>query len=201
MKNKGSALRALWEEIRSCRFCQERGFIKVAKPVFSPVYPASWMLIGQAPGIIEQEKGLPFMGRAGRNLFRWLEETGWEEARFRSSVYMTSITRCWPGKGSSASGDRAPSAREVALCLPFLEREVELVSPEVVILAGKLALEVFLKINKLEGAVGAYFEKGGRTWVPLPHPSGASRWLNGEENKKALRRALGIIKELKGVRN
>jgi len=199
--DRESSIGELWKRIRSCRACQEMDFIKEAKPVFSPIYPTSWMLVGQAPGIIELEMGLPFMGRAGRNLFRWLAEAGWEETEFRKSVYMTSVTRCWPGKGSSTSGDRAPSAREVALCLPFLEREVSLISPRVVILVGKLALEVFLKIKKLEGAVGAYLEKEGRIWVPLPHPSGASRWLNEEKNKNALKRALGIIRELRDVRN
>jgi uracil-DNA glycosylase len=186
----------LLKKIRSCRACQQKGYIPEARPVFSPVYPSSWMLIGQAPGKVEQESGLPFMGRAGRNLFRWFKEIGWEERDFRRSVYMTSLTRCWPGKQARTSGDRAPSRKEIDLCLPFLMEEIELGSPRVVILVGKLAVKVFLNIDKLEDAVGEKFAQKGRIWIPLPHPSGASRWLNPEENKARLREALRIIKEL-----
>jgi uracil-DNA glycosylase len=190
-------LQELLQRIRSCQACKERGFIPEARPIFSPVFPASWMLIGQAPGRVEKESGLPFMGRAGRNLFRWFREIGWEEADFRKEVYMTSVTKCWPGKGRGASGDRPPSLKEIQLCLPFLKEEVQLVAPKIVILVGKLALGAFFGLEKLEEAVGEKLEKEGRIWIPLPHPSGASRWLNLEENKGRLRQALKIVKELR----
>ncbi len=199
MSNQETPIPETFIKIRSCRACQEKGFIKEARPIFSPVYPSSWMLIGQAPGKVEQESRFPFMGRAGRNLFRWFKEIGWEESDFRQSVYMTSITKCWPGKQKRASGDRAPSQKEIDLCLPFLMEEVKLVSPKIVILVGKLAIKTFFNFDRLEEAVGEKFEKDGKVWIPLPHPSGASRWLNLEDNKKRLSRALKIIKELRNA--
>lgn len=199
MSTSGNQLEELLKKIGSCQACKESGFIPEAKPIFSPVFPASWMLIGQAPGKVEKESGLPFMGRAGRNLFRWLKEIGWEETSFRKEVYMTSVTKCWPGKGRGASGDRPPSSKEIGLCLPFLQEEVQLVSPKIVLLVGKLALRTFFGLMKLEEAVGEKLEKEGRIWIPLPHPSGASRWLNLGENKRRLRQALKIIKELRNA--
>lgn len=188
-------------KIRSCRKCQEKGFIPNPQPVFSPVYPSTWMLIGQAPGKVELETGLPFSGRAGRTLFRWLNEAGYEEKEFRASVYMTSVTKCYPGKNPRGEGDRSPSKEELALCLPFLFKEIEIISPKVILLVGKLALKILLKIEKLEEGVGRTFKKEGMIWIPLPHPSGASRWLNFEENRLRLKRALSYIEELTDAGN
>lgn len=189
-------LRDLVQKILSCRKCGEEGLINNPKPVFSPVFPSFWMLIGQAPGKVEEKTGFPFSGRAGKTLFKWLEEAGFSEERFRQSVYMTSITKCYPGKNPKGGGDRSPSKKELALCLPYLYEELKLVSPKVVLLVGKLAVEVILKVKTLDEGVGSFFQREGVLWIPLPHPSGASRWLNLEENRLKPRKALRLIKEL-----
>lgn len=188
-------LRDLVQKIRSCKKCGEEGLINNPKPVFSPVFPSPWMLIGQSPGKVEEKTGLPFSGRAGKTLFRWLKEAGFTEERFRQSTYMTSITKCYPGKNPKGGGDRSPSKKELALCLPYLYEEIKLVSPKVVLLVGKLAIGVILKVKTLDEGVGNIFQKDGALWIPLPHPSGASRWLNLEKNRLKLKKALGLIKE------
>jgi uracil-DNA glycosylase family 4 len=148
------------------------------------------MLIGQAPGVTEQETRRPFNGRAGRQLFRWFESINISEDEFRSHVYMTAITKCFPGRGAGGSGDRRPSPREIALCRPWLEKSLRLVRPEVILLVGTLSIEQYLGNRPLSELIGQRFERDGIIVIPLPHPSGASRWLNVPEHKELLCRGL-----------
>lgn len=148
------------------------------------------MVIGQAPGAIELTTGLPFSGRAGAELRRWLARAGIDEAHL---PYRTSITKCFPGKAKSGAGDRRPSPGEIALCAPWLERELSLVRPRVVLLVGTLAIERLWGRVPLEDAVGRSRRDKDRVLIPLPHPSGASRWLNDAANRRRLERALAIV--------
>lgn len=185
----------LHEKIQSCRLCQEAGYIERAAPVTSGRAGDRIMLIGQAPGITELEIRRPFAGRAGRELFRWMRSIGIEEEEFRARVYMTAITKCFPGKAVSGSGDRRPSRQEIALCAPFLERQLALVRPQTILLVGGLAIERFFPKTPLAELVGRTFDRGGVTYIPLPHPSGASRWLNEPANKLLLQAALRLVRD------
>src|SRR5207237_7585098 len=99
------------------------------------------MLIGQAPGAVEAERRLPFQGRSGKVLMKWLARAGFaSEAEARRRIYMTSVTKCFPGKGA-AGGGRRPSRAEVELCRPHLDRQLALIRPPLLILAGGLALQ------------------------------------------------------------
>ena len=118
---------------------------------------------------------------------------------------MTSITKCFPGKGTGG-GDRRPSRPEVDLCRPHLDRQLALLKPDVLILVGGLAHERFLPGRPLDALVGRIFDLSGREvargtgarplLVPLPHPSGASRWLNAAENRALLDRALRRLRPI-----
>jgi uracil-DNA glycosylase len=154
------------------------------------------MVVGQAPGRREIESHLPFSGPAGKRLFSWLETAGFSERRFREQQYMTAITKCYPGKGS-ARGDRLPTAVERALCAPFLERELALVDPEVVVPVGGVATGRFLGKGPLAQWVGAVHTRDDRLIVPLPHPSGANLWLNRTESQALLAAALDALSELR----
>ena len=157
------------------------------------------MIIGQAPGAIELTTGLPFSGRAGAELRRWLAVAGIDEAHM---PYRTAITKCFPGKAASGAGDRRPSPAEVLLCAPWLEAELALVRPRVVLLVGTLAIERFWGKVPLSEIVGKSRVDGDRVLIPLPHPSGASRWLNDPENRKRLVRALGAVRRaVRGLDN
>jgi uracil-DNA glycosylase len=187
---------ALQAEMRSCRACLEAGYDIEAGAIFSGPVPAPLMLIGQAPGITEAQVKRPFNASSGTRLFQWLARAGLEEDDFRRRYYMTAVTKCYPGKHPKGKGDRKPSAAEQKLCRPFLDREIALVRPRVILAVGGLAIETVLgRKVRLEEAVGHTFEADGRLVLPLPHPSGASLWLNQPENQARLARALAILKE------
>ena len=188
------------------------------------------MLIGQAPGVTEVEAKRPFNAGSGRRLFQWLGEAGWDEAEFRDRQYMTAVTKCFPGKDRSGKGDRVPSRAEQALCRPFLEQEIALVRPRLLILVGGLASKLLFPANmKLNEVVGTavYFPPAalhnpvqfdlaqgehlsafdpakppdGRWVVPLPHPSGASLWPNKPANQALINRAVQFLQAIRQTWN
>ncbi len=157
------------------------------------------MLIGQAPGVVELGPRKPFAGRAGRELERWCRRAGFaDDDHFRSLTYVTSVTKCFPGKSLSGGGDRRPGRVEVAQCRPWLEAQLSLQRPRLIILVGTLAIEQFsthLPAGSLDLLVGELFKSGGGNplLLPLPHPSGASRWLNQPDRRARLNDALDLL--------
>src|SRR5687767_2518277 len=189
--NQQRALERLHSRIRACTKCVEAGYLPAAFPVVDGKASDRVMIIGQAPGAVELTTGLPFSGRAGAELRRWLADAGIDEAHL---PYRTSITKCFPGKALSGAGDRRPSPPEVALCAPWLDAELALVRPRVILLVGTLAIERFWGRVPLSDVVGKSRIDRERVLIPLPHPSGASRWLNDPENRLRLRRALLLVR-------
>ncbi len=180
--------------MKQCRLCLEEGFEIYLPAVFSGLKSAELMTIGQAPGITEQEAERPFNAGSGTRLFGWLERAGIEEEWFRSTQYMSSVTKCYPGRHSSGSGDRVPSRREQELCRPYLDQEIEFVNPQVIIPIGRLAINLFFpKKLKLQEIIGTQKEVEGRWIIPLPHSSGASRWHQIEENRQLIADAIKLI--------
>ncbi len=178
--------------LRRCRRCPDMtGPPVVGAPVLSPV-----LLVGQAPGSREIELRRPFAWTAGKTLFRWFETIGLDEETFRARVYMAAVCRCFPGKAPKG-GDRVPSESEVARCAPWLEAEIALLRPRLVIPTGRLAIARFLDHRALAEVVGRVHPVriGRRTVdvVPLPHPSGASVWHRTEPGRSLLERALALI--------
>jgi uracil-DNA glycosylase len=187
---------ALQAEMRACRQCLEAGYEIAPGAVFSGPASARVMLVGQAPGITEAQVKRPFNASSGTRLFQWLAEAGMEETDFRTRNYMTAVTKCYPGKHPSGKGDRKPSRAEQKLCRPFLERELALVQPRLILAVGGLAIETLLnKKLRLDEAVGRVFEVGGRFVLPLPHPSGASLWPNRAENQALIQQALVLLRD------
>ncbi len=187
-------LEALRERIAVCRACLEAGYWVHPLPIYSGHVGARIMVIGQAPGITEVEAGRPFNAGSGQRLFRWLADAGIEETWFRRTQYMTSVTKCYPGRAKSGSGDRAPSRKEQMLCRPFLEAEIALVDPELILPVGRLAINMFYPPKaRLSEIIGTEKQVEGRWVVPLPHPSGASRWHQSEANRALVRQAVERI--------
>ncbi len=187
-------VQTLHQHILACRRCQQEGYIERAAPVVAGTATNRLMLIGQAPGITELEVRRPFAGRAGKELFRWLASVGITEREFRAQVYMTAITKCYPGRATSGSGDRRPSPREMELCRPWLDQQLNLLRPAAILLVGGLAIDRFLPRDALVNTIGQRFELQGQVFIPLPHPSGASRWLNLPEHRELLRLALHLVR-------
>ena len=155
------------------------------------------MVVGQAPGVTEAEAGRPFNASSGRRLFEWLAEVGWAEDVFRATQYMSAITKCYPGKSAGGKGDRVPTRTEQRLCARFLEEELALVDPVVLLPVGGLAVQRFLGKVRLTDVVGTVVQdRKGRWILPLPHPSGASLWLNRPANQARLAQALEHLRQL-----
>ena len=186
-----TALARLQSRIRACRRCVAAGYIGHARPIVAGTIRDRIAIVGQAPGAVELAVGQPFSGRSGVELRRWLVEAGLDEAHL---PYRTAITKCFPGKSATGSGDRRPSPAEIALCAPWLEQELALLRPRIVLLVGGLAIERFWGRIALEEAVGTSRSRGGVTFIALPHPSGASRWLNGPAHRQLLKRALAKVR-------
>jgi uracil-DNA glycosylase len=181
----------------ACRACghEDPGVV----PILSSARSPKVMLVGQAPGQVETSPGerRAFAGRAGKTMFRWLDRIGVDEATFRSRVYIAAVTRCYPGPSASGRGDRVPSRFEQEQCSTWLEAELQIIRPKLLIPVGKLAMEKFLPSASLDQLIGKMHDvehAGGRSRViPLPHPSGASSWVNAPAHKALLERALALI--------
>jgi uracil-DNA glycosylase len=155
-------------------------------------------VVGQAPGPVEIDQTRPFAGRAGKQLMRWLATAGFgTEEQIRDTIYFTAMATCFPGKNPKGSGDRRPSAREVALCSHWLDGVLDLLEPEVIIPIGTLALSRFLPGVKLDDCVGRVFRGEGVILLPLPHPSGQSRWLNDPARVTLLEAGLAELDQLR----
>jgi uracil-DNA glycosylase len=183
-------LRALHARIRACTECVDAGYLERARPVVAGSIRDRIAIVGQAPGAVELTTGQPFSGRSGAELRRWLAQAGIDEAHL---PYRTAITKCFPGKAPTGSGDRRPSPAEIALCRPWLDEELALLRPRVILLLGGLAIDRFWGKVPLKSAVGRSRTKDGVTYIPLPHPSGASRWLNEPRHRRLLKRALRLV--------
>jgi uracil-DNA glycosylase family 4 len=189
------ALRAVQQQMAACRICQQAGYPITPRAVFSGRVGARIMVVGQAPGITEQETGRPFNAGSGRRLFAWLSAAGLEESTFRREQYMTSMTKCFPGRSPSGSGDRPPSRQELVLCRPYLLSELLLVDPQIVLPVGRVAITFFLGHHAaLEEVVGQETPLDGRWVIPLPHPSGASRWHQIEGNRRKIDHAMRLLR-------
>jgi len=186
-------LKAHQAELKACTLCPDMiGPVITGQPAVSKI-----MQIGQAPGIHEGRVGRPFGWTAGKTLFKWYESIGIDEATFRKNVYMAAVCRCFPGKNPSG-GDRVPSDSEIGECRHWLDRELKLLKPELIIPVGKLAIAQFLEFKKLTEVIGQQFEiqtcTGKVDVIALPHPSGLSTWHRTEPGKTLLQDALKLIR-------
>lgn len=155
------------------------------------------MLVGQAPGKVEAVGGRAFAGRAGKTLFRWLERAGVDEITARERIYIAAVTRCFPGPNRSGRGDRVPSPQEQARCGQWLDAELAIIRPKLVIPVGKLAILRFLPNVPLDELIGREHSiqtaGGSVNVIPLPHPSGASSWIYQGDHPKLLNRAIRLL--------
>ena len=179
--------------LRNCRRCP----LMHPSPVSGGPIVSKIILVGQAPGVREPVVGMPFAWTAGKTLFRWFEEAaGMTEEAVRAKIYFAAVCRCFPGKAPGGS-DRVPNPQEIANCSSWLDREIEILQPRLVIPVGKLAIAQFISVGKLDGIIGRAFRvrRAGRSFdlIPLPHPSGASPWHRIPPGRDLLAKALQLI--------
>ena len=195
MTRRRSAYRSiasLQSDNRVCRACAEAGYPLESLPVVQPYTGQRAYIHGQAPGALEGEQRLPWRGRAGRTLRRWLEM---DEETFYATFYCASVTRCYPGRSPSGHGDRTPTPREQELCAFWREWELAILRPALIVPVGGLAIKRLLGITGLASCIGRRYELDGAAVIPLPHPSGASGWLNEPANRERLAGALAVVRE------
>jgi uracil-DNA glycosylase len=166
-------------------------------PVSGGAVVSKVMLIGQAPGPREPVLQRPFAHTAGKTLFRWFEEfCGMNEAALRATIYFAAVCRCFPGKNSGGT-DRVPAPDEIRNCSSWMDGEIRILRPRLIIPVGRLAIVQFIECAKLEKVIGHKFcvERAGHRFdlIPLPHPSGASPWHKVAPGKQLLERALRLI--------
>jgi uracil-DNA glycosylase len=186
------SLDSLQRDNRVCRACVEAGFPLESLPIVQPYAGQRAYMFGQAPGVVEGEERRPWRGRAGRTLRRWLEL---DEDEFYASFYCASVTRCYPGRAPSGRGDRTPSPSEQELCSFWREWELRLIRPKLIVPVGGLATRRLLGLKSVTEAVGGRFELDDAVAIPLPHPSGASGWLNDPANRRRVAGAARLVRD------
>jgi uracil-DNA glycosylase len=192
---------ALNTRLRACRKCHLAGYLdeRESVPIARDPDPDAplprILLVGQAPGLRATVQDRPFTGIAGDKLRAWFERGGIPRSEFYARIHFAAVTRCYPGRLAGARGDRVPSPEEQALCRPWLDELIDVVNPEIVLLVGSLAIRTFLgPFRSLSDVVGTAAVREGVRYLPLPHPSGVSRWLNEPENVAAVERAMMILR-------
>ena len=186
------SLASLQRDNRACRACVEAGFPLESLPVVEGHERQRAYMLGQAPGVVEGEERRPWRGRAGKTLRSWL---ALDEEAFYSTFYCASVTRCYPGRAGSGRGDRTPTPREQELCAFWRDWEVRLLRPRLIVTVGGIAARRLLGLPSMTACVGERFAHGDAVAVPLPHPSGASGWLNDRRNRERVARATSIVRE------
>ena len=191
---KEEKLAALRHDVQTCDRCD---FTKEGRVLPSGAAKSRIMVIGQAPGKHEIVTSKPFSGAAGRRLFDWFAQIGVEEDAIRNLAYITATVKCYPGRLPQRKTDNCPSSIQIRHCTPFLEREIKIVRPQLLIPVGRLAVHQVIGPARLSEVVGGRFRRSVFdhfcTIVPLPHPSGANPW--SFKNPERLHRALSLLKE------
>jgi uracil-DNA glycosylase family 4 len=185
------SLASLQRDLQVCRACVEAGYPLESLPVRNLHTGQRAYMYGQAPGVLEGEERRPWRGRAGVTLRRWLEL---DEDEFYKTFYCASVTRCYPGRSPSGRGDRTPTPREQQLCEFWRDWELRIIRPTLIVPVGGLAIKRLLGISGLASCVGRRYELDGAAVLPLPHPSGASGWLNLPANRQLTARAAALVR-------
>jgi uracil-DNA glycosylase len=182
---------SLQRDNRGCRLCLEAGYPIESWPVVEGRAGQRAYILGQAPGVVEGIERRPWRGRAGTTLRRWLQL---DDDAFYATFYCAAVTRCYPGHAASGRGDRTPTAGERQLCSTWWTRELRLLDPDLIVTVGGVALRSLLGISTLTDAIGKSYVHAGAIVIPLPHPSGASGWLNEPANRRRLGRAASLVR-------
>lgn len=178
------------EQIRGkCLKCEKCGLCKTrTNVVFSDGIPNSkLMLVGEAPGYWEDQKGKPFVGKAGQLLDKIFECVGLSREK---DVYICNTIKCRPPE------NRNPLPEEKQACREYLDRQIEILKPRIIIVCGNIALNSLLPDERgITRARGKWFEGPyGAKMIPMFHPSyllrndsrekGSPKWLTWQDIKE-----------------
>jgi len=157
-----SALKELYTQISGCFKCEIARSRCRAVPGEGPEN-AEIMFIGEAPGWNEDQQGRPFVGAAGQFLDRLIESIGLT----RQQVYIANVIKCRPG------GNRDPLPTEIENCAPFLEKQIELIQPRMIVTLGRFSMAKFFPGKTIGRIHGTARIEGGRAYFAMYHPAAA----------------------------
>jgi len=157
-----SELEKLYEEIRNCRRCRLAESRTQAVPGEGPE-DARIMFIGEAPGFHEDRQGRPFVGAAGRFLEHLLESIGLK----REEVYICNVIKCRP------PGNRDPLPDEIEACSPFLDRQIEIIKPKLIVTLGRFSMARYFPGASISKIHGQPKRIGNVIYYPVFHPAAA----------------------------
>ncbi len=160
-------IEALHEIIRNCTLCPLHSTRTNAVPGEGSA-SAHVMFIGEAPGANEDRAGRPFVGRSGELLTSMIQEIGLK----RDDVFITSILKSRPPK------NRKPIQSEIDACRPYLEQQIDIINPKIIVLLGGVAISSLIGPWKVSEAHGKFYETDGRTYFMTYHPAAALRFPN-----------------------
>ena len=162
LQEREQALRQIADEIRVCTKCELHRTRTKAVPGEGPA-DARVMLIGEAPGWNEDQQGRPFVGAAGKFLEELLASAGMK----RDEVFITNVVKSRP------PGNRDPLPDEIAACAPYLERQIEVIDPEVIVTLGRFSMARWFPGERISRIHGQPKRVGRRLIVPMYHPAAA----------------------------
>lgn len=166
VKQNPSGLQEIAAEVSACRRCRLADTRTNTVPGMGVLNPLV-LIVGEGPGADEDREGLPFVGRAGKYLDRWLDAVHLSRT---TDCYITNVVKCRPPE------NRDPTDGETSACLPFLNRQIDLLKPKALLTVGRIAIQVLLNSNRGIGALrGETYVYHGIPLIPTYHPSGVLR--------------------------
>lgn len=162
VNNREQALEAIHAQVRACSRCPLHIGRTHAVPGDGPAN-ATLMFIGEAPGFHEDQQGIPFVGAAGKFLNELLEKAGID----RGMVYITNVIKCRP------PGNREPLIEEVNVCTPYLDQQIEIINPQVIITLGRHSMNRAFPDEKISVVHGQPRKVNDRVYFPMYHPAAA----------------------------
>jgi DNA polymerase len=175
-----------YDELRACTACAELAATRTTVVIGTASPGARLVVVGEAPGALEDQTGIPFVGRSGQLLDRLLAEAGLP----RDQVAVLNTVKCRP------PGNRVPSREETANCRPWTTQQLALLDPELVVTLGLSAATWFLGKRTLSAVRGKVHEVDGRRVLPTYHPAAALRGGPNGEPMRLLREDLATAARL-----
>lgn len=184
LKISSDSLSQIVQEISVCTKCKLCETRTKTVPGIGPVEP-SIMIIGEGPGADEDQAGVPFVGRAGQYMDKWMDAINLVREK---DLFLANIVKCRP------PGNRDPLPEEMAACLPFLERQIALIKPGLILSVGRISSQILTgKSDGIGMLRGKTYDYKGINLIPTYHPSGVLR--NPDEYRKPVWEDLKRVKD------